>query len=496
MIGMARDVTDETLNELALRSSEERYRTLVEQAKDIIFALDSEGRILSLNRAFTTLTGWAVLEWIGRKFSDLVEPETAGLAQQRFARVLAGGQMSPHAEHRLRTKHGEWVTVEATAQLAGSKDEPTLIGIVRDITKRKEIEARVEKEKRLASLGQLATSVAHEFNNVLMSIMPFSELLERRFPDDQRVVTATKHISQAVLRGREISQEILRFARPVRPVMKSISATGWIEDFSKRIAAIFGPSVRVETRIEAVSGDLFIRADRALLDQAATNLALNARDAMSNGGTVTLDARPAAEKGFVEISITDQGAGIPENLLERIFEPLFTTKREGNGLGLTVAHQAMQQQEGSLTVKSTPGLGSTFTMMLRGSAGELAPEGKGVIVGKRRILIVEDDESVGEGLRVLLGEEGFDVRLIARGLDSTESIVEFEPDLVLLDVNLPDISGLDVYDLIHARWPEMPVVFSTGHADARAFEDVRHRDVPSIMKPYDINELLVVMSTV
>jgi len=113
-----------------------------------------------------------------------------------------------------------------------------------------------------------------------------------------------------------------------------------------------------------------------------------------------------------------------------------------------------------------------------------------------KILIVEDDESVGEGLRALLTDEGFEVRLIARGLESSDTIADFEPDLVLLDVNLPDISGLEVYDRIHTQWPELAVVFSTGHADARALEDVRQRDVPSIMKPYDISELLAVMSQV
>jgi CheY-like chemotaxis protein len=238
---------------------------------------------------------------------------------------------------------------------------------------------------------------------------------------------------------------------------------------------------------------VFLRADRALLDQVATNLVLNARDAMPDGGPVAIIASRGAGE-TVEIDVIDGGHGIPENLLERIFDPLFTTKRGGTGLGLSIAHEAMARQGGSLSVKSRVGEGSTFTMCLHETVApppvSMAPS---FSVTRPRVLLVEDDEAVGEGIRALLEDEGFEVLLVARGNDAMPAVESFRPDVAVLDVNLPDISGLQVFELLAASTPALPVIFSTGHADARALDDVRRRGVPSIMKPYDIAELVTLI---
>jgi len=203
-----------------------------------------------------------------------------------------------------------------------------------------------------------------------------------------------------------------------------------------------------------------------------------------------------AENGQIEIAIGDSGPGIPENLLDRIFEPLFTTKRSGTGLGLSIAHQAMVQQEGSLRVSSKVGEGSTFTIALPSAAAPAPAVEEQRRFGPRRIVLVEDDESVGEGIRALLADEGYEVHLVTTGAAAIDAVRAFQPELVLLDVNLPDMSGFQVYEELERLWPRLPVIFSTGHADARALGEARHRNVPSIMKPYDIDELLAVVSRV
>ena len=189
------------------------------------------------------------------------------------------------------------------------------------------------------------------------------------------------------------------------------------------------------------------------------------------------------------------GQPLEEFLAERIFEPLYTTKRDGNGLGLSIAHQAMVQQNGTISVSSTAGAGATLTLsfpqVARPSIGFHRDETE-----SRRVLIVEDDESVGEGLRILLSDEGFEVKLVERGQLAIPAMETFRPDLVLLDVNLPDASGVDIYDEIRVRQPELPVIFSTGHADARALQEVHDREVPSIMKPYEIDDLITLMNSV
>ena len=492
IVGVATDVTGRRTAEEALRASEARYRMLVEQAKDIIVSIDLEGRVQALNRAAEEVTGGSRVEWIGRSIFDALTPESARVAREQFAAVVGGEEPASRSEYELRTRRGRPVTVEAEIQAVRSGSRVAgLVMVARDVTARKEADARAEREKRLASLGQLATSVAHEFNNVLMSIMPFAELMQRRAAGDQRTMRATTHIIDAVRRGREISQEILRFARPAPAELVPLVVAEWAFEFQKKAEAILGPSYTVTT--EMPEHKVTIAADRLLLDQVAVNLTLNARDAMPGGGSLTISVR--ADGGSASIDFTDTGCGIAPELFDRVFEPLYTTKRDGNGLGLSIAHQAMVQQNGSIHLRSVAGEGTTFTLsFLEAEAAVDVASGQrtGFI---RRVLIVEDDVAVGEGLRLLLEDQGLDVKLVERGVQALPAIEIFQPDVVLLDVNLPDLNGLDVYTRIRESWPSLPVIFSTGHADARALAEVRGM-VPSIMKPYDLEQLMTLMAEV
>ncbi|HEV7921066.1 MAG TPA: PAS domain S-box protein [Thermoanaerobaculia bacterium] len=490
--GVMSDVTARRFAEEALRKSEASYRALVEQATDVIFTVDIDGNITSLNRAFATVTAWPIDSWIGRDFRELLQPESLPTARRHLRAVLRGESYC--ADYAVRARDGRMLEMETTAQaLVVDGRVAGTVGIARDVTRRKEQEAQNEKEKRLASLGQLAASVAHEFNNVLMSILPFAELIKRRVSGDERITLATRHIFQAIARGRQVSQEILRLTRPAPATLSALDLRDWMADFGREASEMLGPKYRVLARVD-VEGAVFVRADRALLDQVATNLVLNARDAMPDGGPVAILASRCNADETIEIDVIDGGHGIPENLLERIFDPLFTTKRGGTGLGLSIAHEAMARQGGSVSVKSRVGEGSTFTMCLRETAAppavSAAPERP---LEPQRVLLVEDDEAVGEGIRALLEDEGFEVLLVARGGEAMPAVDTFGPDVVVLDVNLPDISGLDVFELLAASAPHLPVIFSTGHADARALDDVHRRGVPSIMKPYDIADLVTLI---
>jgi PAS domain S-box-containing protein len=490
--GVMSDVTARRFAEEALRKSEARYRALVEQANDIIFTVDIDGNITSLNRAFALILGRPTEAWIGRDFRELLEPASIPTARRHLRFVLRGE--SHCAGYEVRAADGRLLELETTAQaLVVDGRVAGTVGIARDVTRRREQEAQTEKEKRLASLGQLAASVAHEFNNVLMSILPFAELIKRRTSGDDRITLATRHIFQAIARGRQVSQEILRLTRPAPARLAAVDLREWLADFGREASEMLGPKYRVLARIDA-DGAVFVRADRALLDQVATNLVLNARDAMPDGGPVAIIASRCEGDQAIEIDVIDGGHGIPENLLERIFDPLFTTKRGGTGLGLSIAHEAMARQDGSVAVKSRVGEGSTFTMRLPETAplpSVTAPPRPAAT--RQRVLLVEDDEAVGEGIRALLEDEGFEVLLVARGREAMPAVESFGPDVVVLDVNLPDLSGLDVYELLLVSAPSLPVIFSTGHADARALDDVHRRGVPSIMKPYDIADLVAMI---
>ena len=492
--GVISDITERRRAADELARSEARYRALFEQAGVIIFTVDPEGRFTSLNEAFEEITKWRADEWIGRPLVDLIDPEQRDESIAHFNAVLRDERVV--GDYRVRTRDGGEVIIETSPKALRINGEVIgALGIARDITRRHYEEVEREKEKRLASLGQLAASVAHTFNNVLMSILPFAELLKRRAPDDPKVDAATKHIFQAIKRGRQVSQEIQRLARPVSSAsIVTIDVERWVLDVAREARATLGSACLVETKIK--DHDLYARADLSLLAQVTANVLVNARDAMPNGGELTIEAARGAA-GQIEVSITDSGPGIPEHLLDRIFEPLFTTKRSGTGLGLSIAFQAMVQQEGALRVSSRVGEGSTFTIVLAAASAPAVsePEPKRG-PAPQRIVLVEDDESVGEGIRALLIDEGFDVRLVTTGSAAIDVVAAFDPELVLLDVNLPDMSGFQVYEELTKRWPGLPVIFSTGHADARALGEVHHRNVPSIMKPYDIDELLAVVSRV
>lgn len=495
LFGIAQDITERRAVEDALRRSEERHRALVEQATDIIAALDGSCRIVTLNPAFERITGWPAHEWLGRDFAECLEGGSDAVARGFFDAAMRG-DIAPR-ELSLRKRGGGSVLVEMTAK-ATTRGHVVdgIVCIARDVTVRKQVEAQLEQEKRLASLGQLAASVAHEFNNVLMSILPFAELLKRRTdPNDARAGVAAEHIFQAVRRGREVSREILRFARPVSLTLTSIDVTAWMTTFSREASAMLGPRFPIVTKLPETQ--TYIHADRALLHQIATNLVINSRDAMPAGGKITLSAA-SDDQGKVAIRVRDEGSGIPAAVLPRIFDPLFTTKTGGTGLGLSIAFAAMLQQGGSLDVSSREGEGSEFTMTFAAAeppADAPAPSATRP-APSRRVLLVEDEVSVGEGISALLSEEGFEVRLVERGGLAVQAFDEFAPDIAILDMNLPDMTGLDVFERLRARNAALPVIFSTGQSDAIALENIRSLGIPSIRKPYEIADLLALLAQI
>jgi len=437
------------------------------------------------SRALRRMVGWT--NGAGARLED-VAALIPGIERDRVIHKLrrTSADAEPFdAEVRIRDAAGGERALRVKARRVGR----CVYGVAQPVTA---TGREHEREKRLASLGQLAASVAHEFNNVLMSILPFAELLKRRHRDDEKVVLATDHIFQAIRRGRQISQEIQRLARPVNSVsLIPIDIGRWVSDFAKEAKTTLGPTIAVQTEISD-QADLTGRADLALLTQVATNIVVNAREAMPAGGDLTIRVVRAAT-GEIEIAFGDSGPGIPEHLVDHIFDPLFTTKPRGTGLGLSIAYQAMSQMGGSLRVTTREGEGATFTVVLPSASSPLLGSGDEPKAEVKKILLVEDDESVAEGLRALLQDEGFDVRLIATGTETVDAVRQFVPDLVLLDVNLPDISGLDVYEQLRDRWPSMRVILSTGHADARALGKLSG-SVVTIMKPYDMSELLRTIS--
>jgi CheY-like chemotaxis protein len=238
---------------------------------------------------------------------------------------------------------------------------------------------------------------------------------------------------------------------------------------------------------------LYVRCDPTQMQQVLTNLAVNARDAMGGRGTLRILAERAGS--VVRIVVADSGCGIPAETLPYIFEPLFTTKHSGTGLGLAVAQQIVVRNGGTIAVESAVGEGTRFTIELPQAeppASETAKESdtNRQQLGIDRILIVEDDASVASGLAAILESEGIGVRVIERGEEAARAVALFDPDVVLIDVSLPDMSGAEVYEEIVGKYPDIGVIFSTGHADEARLPQAHSERVGFLRKPYSGETLL------
>jgi PAS domain S-box-containing protein len=480
IIGTAADITESVRAQQALEASEQRYRELVEDVTDILYTLDRDGRFVSLSRSFERSTGHRVEEWIGRPFTELFT-------------LRSSSQAGNIREYDVPARSGAVVTVEVSSQprfIDGV--EAGTIGMARDVTEQRTIARKLEESKRMSSLGQVAASLAHEFNNVLMGIQPFVEVIARNASDANIVSESLGHITRSISRGKRASQEILRFANPKEPQLFPIDARAWLTTLFGQLVAALPSSIAFSNSMDP--GVRFIRGDREHLEQVITNLVFNARDAMTDDGTIHVAISSAGE--FVRISVRDDGPGIAPDVLDRVFEPLFTTKRNGTGLGLSIARRLMEGQGGTLTAENRPDGGAAFHLLVPAAEApsfSLLPVTRAT-PGISRILLVEDDLSVGTGLLELLRSEGYETTWVRVAADACEAARQAQPHVAIIDINLPDGNGADLIPLLRAEHDELPIVLSTGHVELNA-SDEKNR-ILSLLKPYELDDLLMAIGNV
>ncbi|HEX9084358.1 MAG TPA: PAS domain S-box protein, partial [Gemmatimonadaceae bacterium] len=364
LIGAAVDISEHTREHKRVQDREEYFRALTENALDVIAILDEAARVCYITPSAEVVTGFAPHELIGTEYRDRIHPEDRGRFDRDFEDLVRGAR-SPvaTAAYRFRCKNGSWRSLESVG--ANLLSQPHVRGVVlntRDITDRKVLEEQVEQLHRLTSLGRLSAQVAHEFNNVLMGIQPITDILRRRYWDDPQLSRLAEAIGASIARGKRITTDILRFARPAQLTLQTVDAKPLIRQTGEEIRSLLPETIAMTSTVG--DGPLYANADPAQLSQVLINLALNARDAMqSTGGTLTLSVssgRPFdASSGpeFIHFTVTDTGEGISEDHLPFIFEPLFTTKKTGTGLGLSVIWQIVTAHRGHLSVESEKGKG-------------------------------------------------------------------------------------------------------------------------------------------
>lgn len=502
------DLTDRRRAENAMRESEERFRALIENASDVITVLDRAGVILYQSPTINRVLGYAAEEMVGQSAFLRIDPDDRQRVWQLFNDALASQAATAPVAHRMLHRNGSVRYMESTGR--SLLDHPAIRGIVvtsRDVTERRAIETKLEQAQRLSSLGRLAASVAHEFNNVMMGIQAFGEVIERQAAEIPQLARASRAIQKSIDRGRRITQEILRFAQPAEPSLAPIDMSSWMRELDAELRGIVGERNELLIHVEP---SLQLRGDVAQLSQVVTNLVLNARDAMpERGGTIRViataadpaDVRhflPAAgEQKFVHLTVADTGTGIPQEVLDRIFEPLFTTKRSGTGLGLAIAHQIIARHEGHVFVSSREGEGSQFDIFVPllvaeppRTAQQLQQAPAVEEPRNARVLLVEDDEVVSDGIAAILSLDGFDIRTATSAAECMVRLHEATPDVIVLDVGLPDGDGVELSEVIRTTHPDIPIVFSTGHGDEGRLDRLQSRErIAFLQKPYEATEL-------
>jgi CheY-like chemotaxis protein len=362
------------------------------------------------------------------------------------------------------------------------------IGMARDVTESRSIARKLEETKRMSNLGQVAASLAHEFNNVLMGIQPFVEVIAHN-PTGPRTPEFLHHITRAIRRGKRASQEILRFANPQEPQVSVVDVRTWLPTFLGDLIGSVPLSIGFGSSVDP--GVRFMRCDSQHLEQVITNLVFNARDALGGTGTIEVHVSPSGDDR-VRISVCDDGPGIAPGLEERIFEPLFTTKRSGTGLGLAIARRLMERQGGALTVANRAEGGAAFHVIVPAAREESGLPAIAAAaahpVAIRRVLLVEDDLSAGAGLEQLLQMEGYETTWVQTAAEAPAAARAEHPQVAIIDVNLPDGNGAELARRLRAEHDDLPIVLSTGHVDIGQWDEEDR--IIALMKPYELEVLL------
>ncbi len=468
------------------RRTEQKFRAVLASAPDAIIGVDAAGVIELVNAQAERLFGWSAEELVGRPVETLVPdvaPERHRRHRDAYARDPQVRPMGAGISLSGRRRDGSEFPAEISLGAVVEGEVELVLAAVRDITERIELEKerrarahqqRQEQSHRLESLGQLAGGVAHDFNNLLGVILNYATLSGRSV-DDETVAADLEEIRAAAERGAALTRQLLTFAR--RDVVHSepVEVNDVVEGVASMLSRTLGEHIALS--LELGRAPLTVMADRHQLEHVLLNLAINARDAMTSGGSLTIRTErhrePGTETDDVVLRVRDTGTGMAPDVVTRAFEPFFSTKShsEGSGLGLATVYGIVRRSGGTVQLDSEVGVGTTVTIRLPAS---LLPtpasraEGVADVGGSERILLVEDEEPLRVGTARLLAAHGYDVAVAGDGVEALELLEALgregdRVDVVLTDVAMPRMRGDEFAVRLAERMPEVPLVFMSGY---------------------------------
>ncbi len=517
-LAFVRDITERKKIEEALRQSEEKYRTIIENIKEGYFESDLAGRTTFANDSFCNMTGYTKEEIIGlRYYKDVLKkhnPETARKIFTIFNTVYRTGESAFIENCELIKKDGSIFIPEMSASLMRDKDGNAVgyRSIVRDVTERRkaeqeklQLETRLQQAQKMESIGTLAGGVAHDFNNLLMSMQGNVSLLLYKIDSNHPHYEKLKTIEQHIHDGADLTRQLLGFARGGKYEVKTTDLNEIIKKTSNMFART-NKEIRVHDKFQE---DIWaVEADQGQISQVLLNLYVNAWQAMPSGGdlyistqNVELDenvTKPhmVSPGKFVKISVTDTGTGMEESTIKRIFEPFFTTKEmgRGTGLGLASAYGIIKNHNGIIDVYSEKGKGTTFNIFLPVSDKVFIKQEEpkiDILKGTETILFIDDEERVIDSAREMLEILGYKVLLAKTGDEALGSFRKNSDkiDIVILDMVMAGMSGSDIFDQLKEMNSEVKVLLSSGYSiDGHAAEIMKRGCRGFIQKPFTLEQ--------
>lgn len=509
-VGIALDFTARAHAEAALRRSEAYYRTLVENAAVGIFRSSNAGRFLAVNPALVRMLGYDSAEQLlGLDIAAdvYVDPQmrTQLIAQHGDAERMSG------VEARWRRKDGSTITVRLSGKAV--RDEAGTVEswemIAEDVTERSLLEAQLGTAQKMEALGLLTGGMAHDFNNILTTVLANAELLAAAPGLGTEARGDLAEIRAAAVRGTGLIKKLLGFSRRERLTMRPLDLAASVVQLAGQLRALLPARIALEHHGDPALP--LVLADPAAVHEILVNLAANARDAMPGGGRLRIETRLVRfdeehrnvhgwgiEGEYVCLSVRDTGIGMDDSTRAKAFEPFFTTKPPGagSGLGLAMVYGLVKQQNGFVSIESEPGGGTVVRVFfpvthLQPSAAEAPAEG-GALARTPTILVVEDEEQIRRAAKRALEHHGFKVLLAGDGREGLDLFEEreHEIDLVLTDVVMPRMGGGALYEALRAAGKTVPVIFTSGYTSRNPGDLQIDPAVPFLPKPWTIAEMV------